>query len=66
MRCLHLLSDWKWTGPAEPVVSLCESLERLGVDVSLAFRKAPADFRERTVEKEAAETAPRPAATASG
>ena len=53
MRCLHLFSDWKWTGPAEPVVSLCESLQNLGVDVSLAFRKAPADFRERTVEKEA-------------
>jgi glycosyltransferase involved in cell wall biosynthesis len=53
MRCLHLLSDWKWTGPAEPVVSLCESLTTLGIDVSLAFRKAPADFRERTVEKEA-------------
>ncbi len=53
MRCLHLLSDWKWTGPAEPVVSLCESLNILGVDVSLAFRKAPADFLERTVEKEA-------------
>ena len=53
MRCLHLLSDWKWTGPAEPVVSLCESLKSLGVDVVLAFRKAPADFRERTVGKEA-------------
>ncbi len=53
MKCLHLLSDWKWTGPAEPVVSLCESLKNLGIDVSLAFRKAPADFRERTVEKEA-------------
>jgi glycosyltransferase involved in cell wall biosynthesis len=53
MRCLHLFSDWKWTGPAEPVVSLCESLKSLGIDVSLAFRKAPADFRERTVEKEA-------------
>ena len=47
------LSDWKWTGPAEPVVSLCEALAALGVDVVLAFRKAPADFRERTVEKEA-------------
>jgi glycosyltransferase involved in cell wall biosynthesis len=52
MRCLHLFSDWKWTGPAEPVVSLCESLNNLGGDVSLAFRKAPSDFRERTVEKE--------------
>jgi len=53
MRCLHLLSDWKWTGPAEPVVSLCSHLASAGVDVRLAFRKAPADFKERTIEKEA-------------
>ncbi|MGD0231709.1 MAG: glycosyltransferase family 4 protein [Syntrophorhabdales bacterium] len=52
MKCLHLFSDWKWTGPAEPVVSLCEALERQGVDVRLAFRKAPPDFAERTVGKE--------------
>ncbi|HUJ70210.1 MAG TPA: glycosyltransferase family 4 protein [Syntrophorhabdales bacterium] len=54
MRCLHLLSDWKWTGPAEPVVSLCSHLASVGVDVRLAFRKAPDDFKERTIEKEAA------------
>jgi glycosyltransferase involved in cell wall biosynthesis len=53
MRCLHTLSDWKWTGPAEPVVSLCEALAAAGIDVVLAFRRAPADFRERTVGKEA-------------
>ena len=54
MRCLHLLSDWKWTGPAEPVVSLCSHLAAEGADVRLAFRKAPADFKERTIEKEVA------------
>jgi glycosyltransferase involved in cell wall biosynthesis len=54
MRCLHLLSDWKWTGPAEPVVSLCEALRVRGLEVTLAFRRAPADFQERTVAKEAA------------
>ena len=48
MRCLHTFSDWKWTGPAEPVVSLCEALAGCGIDVVLAFRQAPADFRERT------------------
>jgi glycosyltransferase involved in cell wall biosynthesis len=52
MRCLHLFSDWKWTGPAPPVVSLCENLASLGVDVRLAFRAAPGDFAERTVGKE--------------
>jgi glycosyltransferase involved in cell wall biosynthesis len=53
MKILHLLSDWKWTGPSEPVVSLCEALGSQGTDVTLAYRKAPADFAERTVEKEA-------------
>jgi len=24
MKCLHLFSDWKWTGPAEPVLNLHE------------------------------------------
>ena len=54
MKLLHLFSDWKWTGPADPVVSLCEHLAALGVDVSLAFRQAPSDFKERAVGKEAA------------
>lgn len=56
MKCLHLFSDWKWTGPAEPVVSLCEHLKREGIDVVLAFRTAPPDFKERTVGKEVART----------
>lgn len=52
MRVLQLFSDWKWTGPAEPVVSLCEALTKQGVDVTIAYRKTPIDFPERTVEKE--------------
>ncbi|MCX5802865.1 MAG: glycosyltransferase family 4 protein [Proteobacteria bacterium] len=55
MKILHLFSDWKWTGPAEPTVSLCEALSHEGVDVTIAFRKAPPDFQERTVEKEVKE-----------
>ena len=54
MRVLHLFSDWKWTGPAEPVVSLCEALSKRGVAVTLAYRKTPIEFPERTVEKEVA------------
>lgn len=54
MRVLHLLSDWKWTGASPPVVSLCESLAKKGIDVTLAFRKAPDGFPERTVGKEIA------------
>lgn len=53
MKVLNLFSDWKWTGPAEPVLSLCEALGNEGVDVTLAYRKTPLEFNERTVEKEA-------------
>jgi glycosyltransferase involved in cell wall biosynthesis len=53
MKILQLCSDWKWTGPAEPTVSLCEALTGEGVDVTLAYRRAPLDFPERTVEKQA-------------
>jgi len=52
MKILQLFSDWKWTGPAEPVVSLCEALNVQGVDVTLAYRKTPLEFHERTVEKQ--------------
>ncbi len=55
MKVLNLFSDWKWTGPAEPVLSLCEALGDEGVDVVLAYRKTPLEFHERTVEKEARE-----------
>lgn len=52
MKILQLFSDWKWTGPAEPVVSLCEALSKQGADITIAYRKTPIDFPERTVEKE--------------
>jgi len=41
MKILHLFSDWKWTGPAEPVLNLCMALEKRGHDVTLAYRKPP-------------------------
>jgi glycosyltransferase involved in cell wall biosynthesis len=53
MKILNLFSDWKWTGPAEPVLSLCEGLSNEGVEVILAYRKTPLEFHERTVGKEA-------------
>jgi len=53
MKVLQVFSDWKWTGPAEPVLSLCEMLGAEGVDVTIAYRRTPIDFPERTVEKEA-------------
>lgn len=39
MKILHLLSDWKWTGPAEPVLDLCVELKNLGCNVILACKK---------------------------
>lgn len=36
IRVLHLFSNGKWTGPAEPAVNLCRILHNLGVSVSFA------------------------------
>jgi glycosyltransferase involved in cell wall biosynthesis len=41
MKILHLFSNWKWTGPADPVLSLCRELEKRGHDVTFAYRKPP-------------------------
>jgi len=38
---LHVLSDWKWTGPAEPVVNLCRALIHRGFPVHFACAPAP-------------------------
>jgi glycosyltransferase involved in cell wall biosynthesis len=35
MRILHLFADWKWTGPAEPVLNLCLALRERGHEVWL-------------------------------
>ena len=36
MKVLHLFSNAKWTGPAEPALNLCVTLRRLGVDAEFA------------------------------
>jgi glycosyltransferase involved in cell wall biosynthesis len=46
MRIFHLFSDWKWTGPAEPVLDLCAALQRRGHDVAVAYRLPPFDVFE--------------------
>ncbi|MDI6733127.1 MAG: GspE/PulE family protein [Planctomycetota bacterium] len=35
MRILHLYSDWKWTGPSEPVLNLCRGLSAEGAPIPL-------------------------------
>jgi glycosyltransferase involved in cell wall biosynthesis len=46
MKILHLFSDWKWTGPSEPIVNLCKELEKRSHDVALAYRKPPFDVED--------------------
>ena len=40
MKILHLYSDWKWTGPAEPALNLCVELKKRGHDIAFACGKA--------------------------
>ncbi len=41
MKVLHLYSNWRWTGPAEPAVNLAAALMRTGWEVVFACGKAP-------------------------
>lgn len=41
MRILQLTSDWKWTGPAEPLVHAVIGLRALGHEVDAAFPEPP-------------------------
>jgi glycosyltransferase involved in cell wall biosynthesis len=36
IRALHLFSNAKWTGPAEPALTLCAELRKAGVDADFA------------------------------
>jgi glycosyltransferase involved in cell wall biosynthesis len=50
MKILHLFSDWKWTGPAEPVLNLCGELGKRGHQVTLAYRRPPFEVSD-SIEK---------------
>lgn len=41
LRVLLLTSDWKWTGPAEPMLELAAGLEERGHEVAVACPDAP-------------------------
>ena len=49
MKVLHLFSNTKWTGPAEPVVNLCRALQSRGMDVTLACGRVRTPPVEPTV-----------------
>jgi glycosyltransferase involved in cell wall biosynthesis len=50
VKILHLFSNWKWTGPADPTLNLCKGLEGRGHDVTFAYRKPPLPV-EDSIEK---------------
>jgi glycosyltransferase involved in cell wall biosynthesis len=50
MKILHLFSNWKWTGPADPTVNLCKGLEKRGHEVTFAYQKPPLPV-EDSIEK---------------
>ncbi|MBN2451466.1 MAG: glycosyltransferase family 4 protein [Lentisphaeria bacterium] len=56
LRILCLYSDWRWTGPAEPVLQMCRGLRDLGHEVLFACRAVPRDVRhaEENVPEKAA------------
>lgn len=41
MRALHLFSNWRLTGPAEPAINLATALMRHGCDILFACGEAP-------------------------
>ena len=51
MRILHLLANWKWTGPAEPAVRLAANLAARH-DVDFACGRCPHDDLENRVATE--------------
>jgi len=46
MRILHLLADWKWTGPSEPILILVDALTKRGHEVIFAVQEPPGEARE--------------------
>lgn len=50
MRILHVTSDWKWTGPAEPMLHSIRGLRELGYPVDLACPERPPHETGSTLE----------------
>ena len=55
LKILHLYSDWKWTGPAEPVLQMCKALAQRGHDVRIAYRNPPVQTSNKTIAQRVAE-----------
>ncbi len=48
MKILNIYSNWKWTGPVEPVLTLMDFLSRQGHHVTFAYRMPP-DETDRNI-----------------
>ncbi len=60
MRILQLSSDWKWTGPAAPMLDLALALRARGHQVGLACPEPPEQASPSLAEKaRAVDLAPR-------
>lgn len=60
MKILHVTSDWKWTGPAEPMLRLALALRQRGCAVEIACPEPPrAHARSLASEARAAGLPPR-------
>ncbi len=54
MKILHITSDWKWTGPAEPMVRLALAQREAGHEVALVCPPPPREDRSLAGEARAA------------
>ena len=50
MRVLHLFSNAKWTGPAEPALNLCVALRERGIDADFACAPDAGESINKVVE----------------
>ncbi|HKJ23995.1 MAG TPA: glycosyltransferase family 4 protein [Myxococcota bacterium] len=64
MKILHVTHDWKWTGPAEPMLRLCQALRERGHDAAIVCPEPP-DRALRSLAGEARAAGFAPAATLS-
>jgi glycosyltransferase involved in cell wall biosynthesis len=51
MKLLQLTSDWKWTGPAEPMLHAVTGLRARGHEVDVAFPETPASHSGALAER---------------
>lgn len=51
MKILHLFSNYKWTGPAEPALNLARAQRELGADVHFACGSDPEGRRSAIAEQ---------------